>query len=125
MNRWMKVAGLLAILVIVLAVAGLRAQQTAAKKGYVIARVHVTDPQKYGEYANVAPAITVKYGGRYLARGGRTATLEGPEVADRMVIVEFPSFDEARAFYDSPEYTAARKIRAGAADASFVLIEGQ
>jgi len=125
MKNWTKVAGLLLGLVLLLAASGTWAQQAATtKKGYIIARVHVTNPQQYAEYIKVAGGATAKYGGRYLARGGRMATLEGPDVTDRVVIVEFPSFEQAQAFYASPEYTAARKIRAGAAEASFVLIEG-
>jgi len=64
-------------------------------------------------------------GGHFLARGGRTATLEGPPAKSRVVVIEFPSFDRAKQFYDSPEYVAARKVRAGAATAQFVLVEGQ
>ncbi len=123
MNRWMR-AALVSLALVLVAAAAVTWAQATTKKGYLVARVHVTDAQQYGEYVKVAGGITAKYGGRYLARGGRTATLEGPGVTDRLVIVEFPSFEQAQAFYASPEYAAARKIRAGAAEASFVLIEG-
>lgn len=123
MVTWKK--ALVAVLVAAGFAAGVAvgAQAPTPKKGYMVARVKVLDPQKYGEYGKVSPGIVAQYGGRYLARGGRTVTLEGPEVTDRVVIVEFPSFEQAERFYRSPEYTDARKIRAGATEASFVLLE--
>jgi len=77
------------------------------------------------EYAKLSPAIIEKFGGRFLARGGRSTTLEGPPAPGRVVVIEFPSYERAQAFYNSPEYVAARKVRAGAAKAQFVLVEGQ
>ena len=91
---------------------------------YMIARVNVTDWDKYGEYIKVTPDIIAKYGGRFIVRGGETATLEGPEEDGRIVVVEFPDLDKAKQFYSSPEYTAARKIREGGAEAQFVAVSG-
>jgi uncharacterized protein (DUF1330 family) len=101
------------------------AAQDAAKKAYILVQVEVTNPQQYGEYTKLSPGIIEKFGGRFLARGGRTTTLEGPPAKSRVVVIEFPSFERAQQFYNSPEYTAARKLRASAASAQFVLVEGQ
>ena len=98
--------------------------QEPAKKAYVLVQVEVSNPQQYGEYTKLSPGIIEKFGGRFLARGGRTATLEGPPARGRVVVVEFPSFERAQEFYNSPEYQAARKVREGAATAQFVLVEG-
>jgi uncharacterized protein (DUF1330 family) len=95
-----------------------------AKKGYVLVEVDVTNPQQYGEYMKLSPGIIEKFGGRFIARGGRTVTLEGTPSRGRIVVVEFPSFERAEEFYKSAEYEAARKARAGAATARFVLVEG-
>ena len=92
--------------------------------GYLIARVDVTDPEKYEGYKKLAAAAIEKYDGRYLARGGETETLEGTEETRRVVIVEFSSLDRARAFYSSPEYQEAKAARAGAADGQFVVVDG-
>ena len=100
------------------------AQSPKAAKAYLLVQADVTRPEQYQEYAKYSPAIVAKHGGRYLARAGRTLTLEGSPAKSRVVVVEFPSWDHARAFYDSPEYTAARKLRAGAGDAQFVVVEG-
>ncbi len=91
---------------------------------YIIVRMHVTDMEQYKEYAKVAPGVVAQYGGRVIVRGGETVTLEGPEEKDRIVVLEFPSLDQAKAFYGSEEYTAAVKLREGAARAQFVAVEG-
>jgi uncharacterized protein (DUF1330 family) len=101
------------------------ALQSTPKKAYILVQVEVTNPQQYAEYTKLSPGIIEKFGGRFLARGGRTATLEGPPAKSRVVVIEFPSFERAQQFYDSPDYVAARKVRAGAATAQFVLVEGQ
>jgi uncharacterized protein (DUF1330 family) len=92
--------------------------------GYIIARVKVTDPEKYQDYTAVSPGLIAKYGGRFIVRGGETATLEGPEETGRIVVVEFDSLEQAKAMYQSEEYQAAIKLRAGAATAQFIAVAG-
>jgi uncharacterized protein (DUF1330 family) len=92
-------------------------------KGYVIARVSVTDPAAYAEYAKDATVAIRQYGGRVLARGGAHEALEG-EARARNVIIEFESFEQAKRYYHSPEYQAAKAKRAGAATAELVVVEG-
>lgn len=92
--------------------------------GYMIVRVNVTDWEKYRQYMDATPGILNKYGGRFIVRGGRTTTLEGPEEHSRVVVVEFPSYEEAVKFYHSPEYSAAKRLREGAARAQFLAVEG-
>ena len=96
----------------------------APKKAYILVQVDVTNTPQYGEYAKLSPGIIEKFGGRFVARGGRSMTLEGTPAPSRVVIVEFPSYERAQEFYNSAEYQAARKVRAGAATAQFVLVEG-
>lgn len=96
----------------------------AQKKAYLLVQVDVTDARAYQEYAKFSPGIVAKYDGRYVARAGRTITLEGPPGKSRVVVIEFPSMERARSFYNSVEYVAARKLRAGAGTAQFVLVEG-
>jgi len=99
-------------------------QDDTTKKGYIIAIVNVSDQAKYGEYMKLSPSVIEHFGGRFVARAGNTKVLEGAPVTGRVVIVEFPSFERAEQFYNSPEYQAARKLREGAAAAQFILIEG-
>ncbi|MHB1204812.1 MAG: DUF1330 domain-containing protein [Rhodospirillaceae bacterium] len=91
---------------------------------YIVSEIDVTDPVKYEDYKKLVPASIAQYGGRYLTRGGATTTLEGDWAPSRVVILEFPDADRARAWYASPEYTRARAARAGASDAKIIVVEG-
>jgi uncharacterized protein (DUF1330 family) len=112
------------VLVVLLNVISVARQATAPPKAYIVVQADVTNPQRYAEYAKLSPGIIAKYGGKFLARGGKTVTLEGPPAKNRMVVIEFPSLEKAEEFYRSPEYTAAKKLRAGAATAQFIAVEG-
>jgi uncharacterized protein (DUF1330 family) len=91
---------------------------------YVIVDIDVTDPEGYKEYAASAPATVTLFGGRYLARGGPNETLEGDWHAKRLVILEFPNSERARAWLNSPEYAPARKLRHQYARSNMVIVEG-
>jgi len=91
---------------------------------YVIARVEVTDWDKYNEYLKVGPETIVQYGGRFIARGGEVVALEGPEEIRRLVMLEFPSLAKAKAWYNSKEYQDAKKLRTGASIGSLIAIDG-
>ncbi len=91
---------------------------------YLIARVNVTNMDQYKEYMKLTPAAIEKYGGKFRVRGGEKVTLEGPEEKNRVVMLEFADMDTAKAFYDSPEYQEAKAKREGAAEGSFILLEG-
>lgn len=90
---------------------------------YWIAHVTVTDAKAYAGYQSLAPAAFARHGARFLARGGASEVLEGPELA-RHVVIAFPSLQAARDCYHSPEYRAARASRAGACIAHVVIVEG-
>ncbi|KAB2915832.1 MAG: DUF1330 domain-containing protein [Hyphomicrobiaceae bacterium] len=92
-------------------------------KGYVIARAIVTNPMAWSEYAAKAGEAMKKYGGMPIVRGGRTEVTEG-EGRARNVVIEFASFDAARAYAHSPEYAAARALRQGAGVIDIVVVEG-
>ena len=91
---------------------------------YIIARVNVTDPEKYKGYQALTPNAIAKNGGKFIVRGGAISTLEGPEENSRVVVLEFEDAAAAKAFYDSPEYLEAREARAGAADFQMFVVEG-
>ncbi|MCD5975009.1 MULTISPECIES: DUF1330 domain-containing protein [Pseudomonas] len=93
-------------------------------KAYWIAQVDVNDPQQYTQYTQRGPAAFKLYGGRFLARGGRSEAVEGKATPQRTVIIEFDSYDQAVACYNSPEYQDAMSYRAGAARAEIVIVEG-
>lgn len=78
---------------------------------YWIARAKVNDPAEYGKYTDRVPAILAKFGAKVLARGGRYRILEGAERFNRFVVIEFPSFEQGVACFNSPEYREAAAFR--------------
>jgi uncharacterized protein (DUF1330 family) len=93
-------------------------------KAYVIASIDVQDPVRYADYIKLTPGTIAAFGGRFIARGGRLEKLEGAPPANRVVVLEFPSFEQAKAWYDSEGYRVARAIRQSASTGSLVLVEG-
>ena len=91
---------------------------------YVVFEIEVSDPQRYERYKALSGPAVAAAGGRYLARGGRTASLEGTEPPSRSVLIEFDSLEAAVAFYEGEAYRAARALREGAAAARAYVVEG-
>jgi uncharacterized protein (DUF1330 family) len=92
---------------------------------YVIADVKVADPEKYKGYMALSPGAIAAAGGEFVVRGGRHETLEGAWHPNRMVVVKFPDYATARAFYDSALYREARAKREGATEFfNMVVVEG-
>jgi uncharacterized protein (DUF1330 family) len=91
---------------------------------YLIARIDVTDPEQYSQYIARTPGVIERFGGRFIARGGETVTLEGQEETRRIVLVEFPSLEQAKAFYRSAEYREVKKLREGAAEVHLAVVGG-
>lgn len=91
---------------------------------YVIAEVDVTNPEGYNSYTQVSPATISRYGGRFLVRGGAVELLEGDWPKLRRVIIEFPSVEAARAWWDSPEYEKPKAMRRANSKSRLILLEG-
>ena len=91
---------------------------------FVVGDISIHDPATYERYKLLAPPSIGKYGGRYAVRGGVTDTLEGKWEPQRLVILEFPSAERARAWWNSPEYAEAKAIRQSCATTDMVLIDG-
>ncbi len=91
---------------------------------YVVVNVEVQDPVQYAEYVRLAPPSIAAYGGRYLARGGVVEIAEGGWTPKRLVILTFPTLDQARAWWASPEYAPAKALRQRCARADLVITEG-
>lgn len=92
-------------------------------KGYIIGHVTIHDPDAYQAYGIKNNDIFPKYGGVFLARGGQAEVLEGSLPA-RHVIVEFPSYSDALACYNSPEYQENMKTRVANSDGTIMVVEG-
>lgn len=91
---------------------------------YLVARVEVHDMEQYKQYTALSPAAIAAFGGEFIVRGGDKVTLEGPEETRRVVVVKFPSMEQAQACYASEQYQAAKAKRDGAATAQFIVLDG-
>ena len=91
---------------------------------YVVVQIEVTDPNKYEDYKRLVSPTIESYGGRYLVRGGTTDSLEGDWDPGRLVILEFPNSEKARAWWSSEEYRIPKLIRQSAARSSLIVAEG-
>ena len=91
---------------------------------YIVANVEVTDAVTYERYRKDVSATIEKYDGRFLVRGGAVEALEGSFVPKRIVVLEFPSLDRAKAWWDSPEYRPLRALRQSASRGDLFIVAG-
>ena len=91
---------------------------------YLISTIQITDPAGYEDYKKLVPAALAKYGGKFIVRGGTVEYKEGDWQPKRIVVAEFASMAQARAFYDSPEYAPAKQIRLRTSVGSVLFVEG-
>lgn len=92
--------------------------------GYLIAEIDITDAEAYEEYKRIVPAAVEAHGGWFLVRGGTVVPKEGGWTPRRVIVIEFPSLEAAKRFYDSPEYARPLEIRLKATKSRLVLVEG-
>jgi len=82
-------------------------------QAYIVANVDVADPDAYSAYTAQVPGCLAPFEGRFIVRAGAVTALEGASPAGRIVILEFPTMAQARAFWDSPAYRAIVPVRQG------------
>jgi len=96
-----------------------------AAPAYLIVEMNITDMEKYKQYMAAAPATITAYGGEYLVRGGKLEAFEGDWQPPRLAMLRFPSYEQAKAWYEQSDYVNVRKLRAGATETfNMVLVEG-
>jgi uncharacterized protein (DUF1330 family) len=91
---------------------------------YVIVEIDILDPAGYEEYKKQASATVHKYGGKYLARGGKTEVLEGDWKPKRIVVLQFESMQRAKDWLNCEEYRGPRKMRHRTAKTKMIVVEG-
>ena len=92
---------------------------------YWVARSKISNPVEYKKYTDLVPAIVQRFGGKVLARGGRYQIMEGPEKFHRFVVIEFPTFEQGVACFESPEYqqAAAYRRKNGVGEVETIMLE--
>jgi uncharacterized protein (DUF1330 family) len=92
---------------------------------YVIGRVQMRDPSWVAAYGPPTGALVTKHGGKFIVRGGKMDKLEGKESLPSVtVVIEFPSMENAKAWYNDPDYAPLIKLRQTGCDAELMLVEG-
>jgi uncharacterized protein (DUF1330 family) len=91
---------------------------------YVLVDVRITDPVRYAQYRQLTPAAIAAYGGRFVVRGGTVETLEGDWSPERIVVLEFDSVTQAKAWWSSAEYAPAKALRRQSAETRMIVVEG-
>jgi uncharacterized protein (DUF1330 family) len=91
---------------------------------YIIVNVEVTDTTRYADYTRVVGDSLVPYGGRFLVRGGRAEKLEGSLDPKRVVVLEFPSLERAKAWWSSEEYREPKAIRQRSSTTDMIVVDG-
>jgi uncharacterized protein (DUF1330 family) len=91
---------------------------------YLVVDIEVRDADKYKEYVAVAPDYVKKHGGKYLVRGGDPDGVEGDWNPQRIVIIEFPTRENARALLDDPEYRSVADARWSSTVSNMIVVDG-
>ena len=92
--------------------------------GYVIVNDEISDEAGFAEFRQKVGATVAAHGGRYLVRGGATEVVDGDWSPDRLVVIEFDSVDQAKAWLNSDDYLAIKDLRVKSASASVIIAEG-
>jgi uncharacterized protein (DUF1330 family) len=91
---------------------------------YIIVDINVNEPKEYETYKKLTTGTLANYGGRFIVRGGQIENIEGDWQPERVVVLEFPSVEKAKAWWGSPEYAQAKAIRQRTAVTKMILVEG-
>jgi len=91
---------------------------------YIIVEITIHNPSEYEDYKKLTPASLLPFEGKFIVRGGQTETLEGDWNPQRIVVIEFPSVEKARAWWSSEEYAPAKSLRQRTADSKMILVQG-
>ena len=120
----LQTACVAAVLAINVSDAQAQAQTSQAKPpAYYISEFELTDAEGIRPYSAAVESTFAPYGGRYAARGGKVVSLEG-EPSKRVIMIVFPSLEQAQAWYDSPRYREIMPIRHLAAKSRVFIMEG-
>jgi len=92
--------------------------------GYLIAQINVINNKPYEEYKKQTAPILKKYGGEFLVRGGKSENVLGNWGFERTVVIKFPTYENAKAWYNSDEYKPVKKIREDNSKGNIIIIEG-
>lgn len=123
-RRWLRLIAGTVLVGLGLCATPLHAQSTGGRSAYYVAEFDLRDPEGIKPYSAGVAATFAPFGGRFIVRGGRLIGLEGPTPGSRTVIIEFPSIEQAQAWYDSEAYRDLRPFRQRSGISRTYIIEG-
>jgi uncharacterized protein (DUF1330 family) len=91
---------------------------------YIIVEVAIHNPAEYEDYKKLTPASLIPFDGKFIVRGGKTETLEGDWNPERIVVVEFPTLEKAKAWWNSESYAPAKALRQRTAHTKMIVVPG-
>lgn len=91
---------------------------------YIIVQISIHDPKEYEEYKTLTPASLQNYAGKFVVRGGHSETLEGSWQPERLVVLQFPTLQKAKEWWNSEEYAPAKKLRQRVASTEMIVVQG-
>jgi uncharacterized protein (DUF1330 family) len=122
-NHKLALAAVIGAAMGVIGTVSIHARPVQSPAGYVVAEVDVTDPAMFQKYGEKVPGTVAAYNGHYIIRGGKTLSVEG-DAPKRFVVIQFESMEKAKAWEDSPEYSAIKPIRHSSAKSRVFIAEG-
>ncbi len=91
---------------------------------YIIVDVNVTNPQRYEDYKKLTPGSLIPFDGKFIVRGGAAETLEGDWHPGRIVVLQFPSMEKAKAWWSSDGYAPAKALRQATSITRMIMVDG-
>lgn len=91
---------------------------------YIVVEVEIKNPIEYEDYKKLSGPAVEAFGGKFIVRGGKTETLEGNWSPERFVIIEFPTVEKAKEWWNSELYSKAKVIRYRTAESKMLVAEG-
>jgi uncharacterized protein (DUF1330 family) len=94
-------------------------------KAYAIVEIEVTDAAKFKPYPDGAAVIVPQSGGRFIAQGGKTFVVAGAPPKSRVNVLEWDSFEQAQAFFNSDAYKQLIPARDAGSNFRAFVVEGR
>lgn len=91
---------------------------------YIIVDVNITNPQRYEDYKKLTPGSLLPFEGKFIVRGGTAETLEGDWQPGRIVVLQFPSMEKAKAWWSSEGYAPAKALRQATSITRMIMVDG-
>ena len=91
---------------------------------YIIVEVDIHNPVEYEDYKKLTPPSIIPFEGKFIVRGGKAENLEGDWNPERIVVLEFPTLEKAKAWWNSELYAPAKALRQRTSYTKMIVVPG-